>query len=226
MSDDKLLVQILDEYMAERRAGRAIPAQELVLRHPELAGDLADCLSCLDLVERGFAEKDPEPGAPEELVGGILGDFRIIREVGRGGMGVVYEAEQISLGRRVALKVLPFAAVFDDRQLQRFRNEAQAAAFLHHTNIVPVHAVGSERGVHYYAMQFIEGRSLAQIVDELRRGPAEPSQPLSVITQGSDTRSVEYCRAVAKIGIQAADALAHAHERGVIHRDVKPGNLI
>src|SRR5262249_7453927 len=84
-----------------------------------------------------------------------LGDFRIVREVGRGGMGVVYEAEQISLRRRVALKVLPFAAALDPRQLQRFRNEAIAAASLHHEHIVPVHAVGCERGVHFYAMQFV-----------------------------------------------------------------------
>jgi serine/threonine protein kinase len=84
-------------------------------------------------------------------------------------MGVVYEAVQISLGRRVALKVLPFAAAMDPKQLQRFKNEAQAAAQLHHTNIVPVHAVGCERGVHYYAMQFIDGQSLDQVVRNLRR---------------------------------------------------------
>ena len=99
----------------------------------------------------------------------MLGDFRILREIGRGGMGVVYEAQQISLGRRVALKVLPFAAALDPRQLQRFQVEAQAAAQLHHTHIVPVFAVGCERGVHYYAMQFIEGRSLAEVIGELRR---------------------------------------------------------
>ena len=98
-----------------------------------------------------------------------LGDFRIVREVGRGGMGVVYEAEQISLRRRVALKVLPFAATMDPRQLQRFQNEAHAAAQLHHTNIVPVHYVGCERGVHFYAMQFIEGHTLASVIAELRR---------------------------------------------------------
>ena len=80
---------------------------------------------------------------------GRLGDFQLVREIGRGGMGVVYEAEQISLGRRVALKVLPFAAALDARQLQRFKNEAQAAACLHHTNIVPVFGVGCERDVHY-----------------------------------------------------------------------------
>ena len=85
-------------------------------------------------------------------------------------MGVVYEAEQISLGRRVALKVLPFAAALDARQLQRFKNEAQAAASLHHTNIVPVFGVGCERGVHYYAMQYIEGQTLAAIIKNLRCG--------------------------------------------------------
>ena len=91
-----------------------------------------------------------------------------MREIGRGGMGVVYEAVQISLGRRVALKVLPFASALDSRQLQRFKNEAHAAAQLHHTNIVPVFGVGCERGVHYYAMQYIDGQTLAALIRELR----------------------------------------------------------
>src|SRR5437899_6037756 len=99
---------------------------------------------------------------------GVLGDYRLLREIGRGGMGVVYEADQISLRRRVALKVLPFAAALDGRQLQRFNTEAQAAAQLHHSNIVPVFAVGCEQGVHYYAMQFIEGQTLAQLIRDLR----------------------------------------------------------
>src|SRR5947209_11186645 len=107
------------------------------------------------------------PGSVPAL--GELGDYRILREIGRGGMGVVYEAEQISLGRRVALKVLPFAPALDARQLQRFQNEARASAHLNHVNIVPVYAVGCERGVHYYAMQFIEGQSLSVLVEELRR---------------------------------------------------------
>src|SRR6266702_633601 len=106
-----------------------------------------------------------EPEAP-------LGDFRIVRPVGRGGMGIVYEAEQISLHRRVALKVLPFAATMDPRQLQRFQNEARAAACLHHTNIVPVYYVGSERGVHFYAMQFIEGQTLAALIGQQRQAAA------------------------------------------------------
>jgi serine/threonine protein kinase len=100
---------------------------------------------------------------------GQLGDYQLIREIGRGGMGIVYEAHQISLNRRVALKVLPFAAALDPKQLQRFKNEAQAAAQLHHNYIVPVYAVGAERGVHYYAMQYIEGQSLATMIRELRQ---------------------------------------------------------
>ena len=90
--------------------------------------------------------------------GGTLGDFRILREIGRGGMGVVYEAEQMSLGRRMALKVLPFAGVLDERQLTRFRNEARAAASLEHPNIVSMYSVGCERGVHYYAMELHRGK--------------------------------------------------------------------
>src|SRR4029079_8491441 len=95
-------------------------------------------------------------------------DFQILSEIGRGGMGVVYEAIQLSLGRRIALKVLPFAASLDTKQLQRFKNEAHAAAQLHHTNIVPVYAVGCERGVHFYAMQLINGRALSAMIQELR----------------------------------------------------------
>jgi serine/threonine protein kinase len=106
---------------------------------------------------------------PAEALPDPLGDFRIVRELARGGMGVVYEAVQLSLARRVALKVLPFAATLDARHLQRFKTEAQAAALLHHTNIVPVYAVGCERGVHFYAMQLIDGQSLAVLITQLRR---------------------------------------------------------
>ena len=102
-----------------------------------------------------------------------LGEYRIRREVGRGSMGVVYEAEQVSLGRRVALKVLPFASAIDPRQRQRFLIEAQAAAQLHHPHIVPVFAAGCDRGVHFYAMQFVDGRSLAELVGEMRRHAAK-----------------------------------------------------
>src|SRR5262249_45055456 len=190
-----------------------------------------------------------EPDAP-----GRLGDFRIVREIGRGGMGIVYEAEQMSLKRRVALKVLPFAGALDAKQLQRFKNESQAAAQLHHTNIVPVYSVGCERGVHYYAMQYIEGSNLADLIASLRatgRRPATgratqektttygempdrltnadhapetaPHAALSTIRTAPDGA---FYRTVAELGIQAAEALEHAHQLGVIHRDIKPANLM
>ena len=168
-----------------------------------------------------------------------LGDFRLIREIGRGGMGVVYEASQISLGRRVALKVLPFAAVLDSRQIARFKHEAQAAAQLEHPNIVSVFAIGVERGVHYYAMQYIEGQSLDRALAEMRpaacsapdrgAGGVEadvcPSTSSSLLTAKS-TRRRDYFQTVARLGIQAAEALHAAHEHGVVHRDIKPSNLL
>ena len=109
----------------------------------------------------------------------VLGDFRILREIGRGGMGVVYEAEQISLGRRVALKVLPFAPLLDEKRIKRFQNEARAAATLDHPHIVPVISVGEERGVYYYAMSLIRGQSLAEIIAEMRASvaPADEETP-------------------------------------------------
>src|SRR5205823_3798812 len=136
----------------------------------------------------GIALSSPAGGCPpdgggDEVAGRPLGDFRLVREIGRGGMGVVYEAVQLSLGRRVAVKVLPLASALDARHLQRFRNEAQAAAQLHHTNIVPVYAVGCERSVHFYAMQLIDGQSLADVVRDLRElaRPADPSGRLAAL---------------------------------------------
>src|SRR5262249_10173602 len=151
--------------------GEQSEVESYARRYPQLAGVLRQMLPALDLMRAPPEDVAAlaEQSAPPLLVAGCLGDYRILREVGRGGMGVVYEAEQISLGRRVALKVLPFAAALDPRQLQRFKNEAHAAAQLHHTNIVPVFGIGGERGVHFYAMQFIEGQTLAAVIAELRQ---------------------------------------------------------
>jgi serine/threonine-protein kinase len=142
----------------------------------------ADATGTFDTDSRGGPGRIPER----------LGDFRILREVGRGGMGIVYEAEQKSLGRHVALKVLPSSSVLNPRTLQRFLREARAAARLHHTNIVPVFGVAEENGLHYYVMQFIAGSGLHEVIDELRClepakcSPNEESDavPDSGVTQG------------------------------------------
>jgi WD40 repeat protein/serine/threonine protein kinase len=168
-ASEALLTEATDAFMEELNGGGQPDVEQFAQRYPLVADALRHVLPALRLlrVPDNVADPDMEPGL------GRLGDFRVLREVGRGGMGVVYEAEQISLGRRVALKVLPFASTLDAKQLQRFKNEAQAAAGLHHTNIVPVHATGCERGVHYYAMQYIEGQTLAAVIAELRQS-SEP----------------------------------------------------
>jgi hypothetical protein len=180
--DDPRVAALLAEYQQRIDRGEHLNRQEFVNRYPELASAVACCLEGLELMRGGLGSRrklaDTSPavkgsGEPAALPPNPLGDFQIVREIARGGMGIVYEAVQLSLGRRVALKVLPFAATLDARQLQRFRLEAQAAALLHHTHIVPIYAVGCERGVHFYAMQLIEGQSLAVVIDELREQAEE-----------------------------------------------------
>ncbi len=252
---DPALGDLIAEITDRLQAGKPVDIEPYLARHPEWADRLRQLLPAL-AVMAGLGSSLGEPSAGDvraggEPLAGTLGDFRIVREVGRGGMGVVYEAEQISLGRRVALKVLPMAGTLDPRRLQRFHNEARAAACLHHTNIVPVFAVGSERGVHFYAMQLIEGQTLAGMI-QLQRGPApaEAVAPLSDRTVSSATaaatphaaagstvpqarlsttrpaQGAAYFRKVAELAAQAAAALDYAHQMGVVHRDIKPANLM
>jgi serine/threonine protein kinase len=223
---------VLDEYAHLRGIGQRPERGEFLARHAALADELADCLDGLELVLSAqddlLGPDEPEDPSDEILSPSTqLGDYRVIREVGRGGMGVVYEAEQLPLGRRVALKVLPSAASLDSRQRQRFQLEAQAVALLQHENIVAVYGVGCDQGVSYYAMQFIDGRSLAEIIREFRAADrAERAGLPDGRRLGAESTPSDECRTVAWYGVQAAQALQHAHDAGVIHRDIKPSNLM
>jgi WD40 repeat protein/serine/threonine protein kinase len=293
----ELLDRLATEFAARYRRGERPPLQEYIDRYPELADDIRELFPTMveiEQVKEDRHEAIPRPPVAAPTSPQQVGDYRILREVGRGGMGVVYEAEQVSLGRRVALKVLSLQVPKDRTALERFHREARSAARLHHTNIVPVFEVGEDGAVCYYAMQFIQGQGLDQVIDELcrlradsvasqGRQPAEPPpgvdapgspdlsivarslltgrfqppgpadattpeapvsprpEPTTVRAAGLSSSAVlpgqtdlsglqsdcrHYFRSVARVGEQAAQALAHAHARGIVHRDVKPSNLL
>ena len=169
--------QLAEEFAERYRRGERPPLSEYTARYPEHADQIRDLFPALVMME----QLAPDSEAAATFLAGSslrnrlvehpeqLGDYRILREIGRGGMGVVYEAEQVSLGRHVALKVLPQQLRPNLTQRQRFEREARSAARLHHTNIVPVFGVGEEGGLHYYVMQYIQGLGLDAVLDELRR---------------------------------------------------------
>ncbi len=179
------LVDLAQEFADRYRRGERPSLSEYVGKYPEHAERIRRIFPAMVAMERlGSAEEwsgaaagaQRRPGPPLDR----LGEYRILREIARGGMGVVYEAVQESLGRHVALKVLPFHRLVRESQLERFRREARAAARLHHTNIVPVFGVGESDGVHYYAMQYIQGQNLEVVLQEVRRLrglPAESGGP-------------------------------------------------
>ena len=320
--------RLADEFAKRFRKGERPSLTEYTTRYPEHADEIRELFPALVTLEQ-FGPQEATDHKPDLVLPQLhqLGDFRIVREVGRGGMGIVYEAEQVSLGRRVALKVLPPQLLTGDRQRKRFEREAKAAARLHHTNIVPVFGVGEQEGLHYYVMQFIDGLGLDEVLDELRRlraqsevgrvttrvfGPSPdaveaPSTPAAseeaapvpalqvaqalltghfdrtvLVAEGSESSDMSsgedaaasvapqpatpqpppalpdtavgrlsetlhtsgafalpgqttqthvssrrvYWESVARIGVQTAQALQHAHDQGIIHRDIKPGNLL
>jgi WD40 repeat protein/serine/threonine protein kinase len=178
-----VLERLADGFMASYRAGKCKSVEEYAAQYPELANELQELLAALVILEENAPHRDNLGRPPKEqphvrAAPREIGDFVILREIARGGMGVVYEAVQQSLGRHVALKVLSSPGLLNPSHLERFRLEARAAARLHHTNIVPVFGVGERDGLHYYAMQFIQGQSLDLVIGALRelRGKHQSDQ--------------------------------------------------
>jgi serine/threonine-protein kinase len=198
-SDDRNPVERLaEEFLARHRRGEHPPLTEYVDRHPEWAAEIRELFPALVMMERlkpAIADVTGsfiDAGRPQaSCVPERLGDFRILREVGRGGMGIVFEAEQESLGRHVALKVLPGHALLNPSHLHRFHREARSAARLHHTNIVPVFGVGEGDGLHYYVMQFITGSGLHEVIHELKRLKAEKPSTTEIGARLSPAHSLE-----------------------------------
>jgi eukaryotic-like serine/threonine-protein kinase len=255
MIDDGPLEAALADYFSRLDRGESVELSELIADNPGCEAGLRQFLGQEQNLHKALATASVAVAPHEKLAGRTVGDFRLVRELGRGGMGVVYEAAQLSLGRRIALKVLPLAAMLDKQHLTRFKNEARAAATLNHPNIVPIYSVGSEGDFHYYAMQLIEGQSLAQVIKELRAKSVVRGQSSVAISADStapvngqrttDTERItclttfrapgfelpalssrEFFAAIARLGVEAAEALEHAHQNGVLHRDIKPANLL
>jgi serine/threonine protein kinase/WD40 repeat protein len=296
MPESDVFNKLAYEFAERFRRGERPSLAEYTELYPELADEIRDLFPTLAMMEQlgtgGDRPSDHETGRSQhrQSMPDRLGDYRILREIGRGGMGVVYEAVQESLGRHVALKVLSHSRQLGPIQLIRFQREARAAALLHHTNIVPVFGVGVHEDVHYYAMQYIQGQGLDSVLRELIRvrgeaiqeksipdvepdnlsaslasglltrgfqadpvladaaaivpAPAEKTRAssggtvptgkavVSSIDASSSSSSIlghkeaKYFRSLARLGMQAAEALAYAHSHGVVHRDIKPANLL
>ncbi|HEY1191634.1 MAG TPA: serine/threonine-protein kinase [Gemmata sp.] len=243
LTDDRDPVDVLAEEFADRlRRGEHPSVSAYAAAHPDHAEQLKELLPAVAQME--LLKRFRAPGAAERSLPDRLGDFRIVRELGRGGMGVVFEAVQESLGRPVALKVLARHAQLDPTRRERFVREAQAAAKLHHTNIVPVFGVGEQDGLPYYVMQLIPGCGLHALVrlwrQKLNRPPEASTETVALGPQTKPSGTVPFeavepepgraeygdWRFVAAVGLQAAEALHYAHRHEVLHRDVKPANLI
>src|ERR1051325_4768698 len=222
---DEALRQVIADYLQAEASGRPMERAQLLALHPALAEELQAFFADHDQA-RAWAEPmcvvvavtpppatndatiahtpsaaaDPQPGTTVRY----FGDYELLEEIARGGMGVVYQGKQVTLNRVVALKMILAGQLASPAEVQRFHTEAEAAANLDHPNIVPIYEVGEHHNQHYFSMKFVEGGSLAQQVPRLVNDP----------------------KSVARLLALVARAVHHAHQRGILHRDLKPGNIL
>lgn len=269
--------ELAAEFSERLRDGKRVSVEQYAKQHPDLADEIRELFPTIVAMEQLSTRRQRERGVPDGPAPQQFGDYRIIGEIARGGMGIVHEAEQVSLGRRVAVKVLPTHALRREKDVRRFQREAQTAAGLHHSNIVPVFGVGEEGGQRYIVMQLIRGVGLDEVLREIRSeviteagneetrvttsrvtvakrsahdlleselklnatsiGDEADTVEGAIVADGEKPASVrplivqspignEYFRNVARVGLQAANALHYAHKNNTLHRDIKPGNLL
>ncbi len=211
VGDDRL-ARLLWEHVNRLNSGEALDAARIREEHPDVAEQLIADLEMFEAFGAGF---DSPPAI------GTLGDYTLRRQIGRGGMGVVYEAWENSMNRAVALKVLPAGVAADSRTLSRFVREAQVAGNLRHANIVPVYGMGLKEKTPYFAMELVEGETVAQILARMKAANADERTAF-----GFPRDDVAYYSTLARCFADVADGLHHAHSRKVIHRDIKPSNVI
>ena len=209
IDQDSSVDLLASDFIARYRNGDRPTIDEYAQRHPELRKAIRRVFPLMLSVEKLKVDQQVESDGRVTLAGRSverLGDFRLLREIGRGGMGIVYEAQQESLGRTVAVKLLPKQSLLDDAALDRFHHEARTAAAMHHSNIVPIFGTGESGGTHYLVMQLVRGMALDTRI-------------------ASDESLLSFDES-ASIARQVADALVYAHASGVLHRDIKPANIL
>ncbi len=202
--DSSSLPSVLAEYLERTDRGEVVCREDFLAAHPKHAAALEDYFASSDLIDRLMGDSLRSLPRNAEDIPHSFGEYDLLEEIGRGGMGVVYRARERSTGRLVALKLLLHSAFSSKADVRRFRNEARAAANLNHSGIIPIFYAGNQQGHLFYTMPLLEGGSLAQ---RLAEGPLDP-------------------KFAAQLLLTVAQAVAAAHQQGVIHRDLKPANIL